>query len=220
MANDFYEKNYARVHYMEGKRTNNEVLKNKLGITDNEKLSKIEDEFASRKSSTAPKYDGSIQSTNDIHKHLFEDIYEWAGQYRDYPTSRDPESSFAMPDFIENQIKHAQKQLGNYEDIKKGMSVDDLAPKLAKFSNELNAAHPYIDGNGRVNRMVVMDVAEKAGYELNLSKVTQEQWYSASKESMVTFKDDEMIKIMKDNLIEIEKSAKIINTKESEGWER
>lgn len=45
--------------------------------------------------------------------------------------------------------------------------------------NELNAIHPFREGNGRTIRLFLFSLAEKAGYDLN-PKVIQEGWLHAS----------------------------------------
>lgn len=114
-----------------------------------------------------------------IHFHLFQDIYAWAGQERTYTTGRGP-TPFAPPDqigpWMEKQFS-AFRAAGEL----KGLSAEDFAVRSAEFITEINAAHPFIEGNGRTQRVWLGSVAERAGFELRVRPEDHEAWYEASR---------------------------------------
>lgn len=62
--------------------TNQQVLKNKLGIEDAQTLSKFEKSKVRQNKKNLPPVSLDFKGLQDIHKHLFGDVYEWAGQLR------------------------------------------------------------------------------------------------------------------------------------------
>lgn len=82
-----------------------------------------------------------------IHRHLFQDVYAWAGQERTYTTGRGL-APFATPENIGPWMEKwfaALKERGFLRD----RSPEDFARDAAELVNEINAAHPLIEGNGR-----------------------------------------------------------------------
>ena len=70
-----------------------ETLKNKLGITDCERLVDFELKFSLNRLKDVPEGDFSPEYLKSIHKHLFQDVYEWAGQARNVDRVRGSRSS-------------------------------------------------------------------------------------------------------------------------------
>ncbi|AZS19429.1 hypothetical protein CSW63_01405 (plasmid) [Caulobacter sp. FWC26] len=93
-----------------------------------------------------------------IHFHLFQDLYAWAGQERTYTTGRGP-TPFAPPEQIAPWM---EKQFAAFRELK-GLSAEGFAVASANFITEINAAHPFIEGNGRTQRIWLGGVAERAG---------------------------------------------------------
>lgn len=155
------------------------VLVNKLGIVEQDKLDMAEAKITAALMPSRPKLNHfSLNEIKAIHKHLFHPIYAWAGNLRDYTTGRS-EIPFARPELIE---RFYQKQI--FEQLKKddyliGYGQTDFIKKSAYILNEFNAIHPFIDGNGRITRIILADLAEKAGYKINTEHITQENWYKA-----------------------------------------
>ena len=79
----------------------NNTLKNKLSIQDKSKLLQYEDMIVSLKMPTRPKLQSfSLQEIQLLHYHLFNEIYEWAGEIRDYQTMRGKNAIFCAPKYI------------------------------------------------------------------------------------------------------------------------
>ena len=99
------------------------------------------------KDATPRAYEGSTA----IHQHLFQDVYAWAGQERTYTTGRGS-APFALP---ENIGAWAEKQFATLRRRRflQGLSAAAFARGAAELVNEINAAHPFIEGNGRTQRV-------------------------------------------------------------------
>ncbi|MBQ2800522.1 MAG: Fic family protein [Lachnospiraceae bacterium] len=160
---------------------NTNVLKNKLGITDEAELKKAEREITALR--TAQLLQNPIGGVFDfiflkkIHQFLFGDIYEWAGKTRNVNISKG--NQFCRCEFIEEQMNIVMQQLKE-ENYLAGMKMDNLASRLAFYLGEINAIHPFREGNGRTQRMFVGLLAERNGYYLDFTKITKEEMLKAS----------------------------------------
>lgn len=110
-----------------------------------------------------------------MHRHLFQDVYDWAGEIRTVDISRGA-SRFANFNLIEAYLT------GQLEGIAKENYLQDLAPdafvfRLAHYLGEINAAHPFREGNGRVQRLFCAQLAEQAGYFIAFETVDQVRMY-------------------------------------------
>ena len=86
-----------------------------------------------------------------LHRWLFQDVYEWAGEIRSVSLTKDA-SPFAQPRFIEPAAAKLFKTLAMERrliDVPRG----DLPVRLAFYFGELNALHPFREGNGRTQRL-------------------------------------------------------------------
>jgi cell filamentation protein len=113
-----------------------------------------------------------------IHRHLFQDLYSWAGKERRYTTGRGW-IPFAVPEHITSWMEEQFKQLAR-ERYLVGRTKAEFATAAARYANELNAAHPFIDGNGRTQRFWLRMLANSAGFELTLSTHDAKRWNKAS----------------------------------------
>ncbi len=139
------------------------TLKNKLNIIDPDELKEKEAEITFEK--LVELYENPIQGNFDkkhwkaIHKYLFGDIYEWAGEYR-YVNMR-KQTDFTECDNIDNFLTGEMNLL--QEDLKNVKSIHDFAIFLATYYVHLIAIHPFREGNGRSCREFLRElVAEKS----------------------------------------------------------
>jgi len=59
------------------------------------------------------------------------------------------------------------------------LDADTLSKRLAHYLSEINALHPFREGNGRVQRIFISQLSQSAGYQLDYSDLEQEQIYRA-----------------------------------------
>jgi cell filamentation protein len=118
----------------------------------------------------------------EIHKRIFQNIYPWAGEFRKVNIRRSGSYFFALVPFIEPNLENTLSNLAS-ENRLKGLALDAFAERSAYFLGELNAIHPFREGNGRTQREFTSQLASEAGYRINWGRVTREQMYDASIES-------------------------------------
>jgi cell filamentation protein len=155
------------------------VLKNKAGITDQDQLDEYEGDFTAIRllELTQNPVEGSFDLAHlcKIHQYLFQDVYEWAGEVRTVDIIRG-DSRFCnvrQIQFYSNTVFSAlaaEKYLRNLE-------ATVFAKRLAHYLSEINAVHPFREGNGRVQRLFISQLAEHAGYSLDYSALEQAELY-------------------------------------------
>jgi cell filamentation protein len=96
-----------------------------------------------------PLPNGAFDPTHycNVHHHLFQDVYEWAGQYRTVRTSKGG-NPFCYPEYIADQMDALFRSIRGGEAFT-GTSQREFAKESARFLGELNAIHPFREGNGR-----------------------------------------------------------------------
>lgn len=121
-----------------------------------------------------------------IHAYLFQDVYEWAGRLRTVDISRG-ESRFANFTQIENYLGTQLSGLAK-ENFLRGLDPEAFIARLAHYMAEINAAHPFREGNGRVQRLFCAQLADQAGYFIDFETVSQAEMYGVM---MASFNGDE-----------------------------
>ena len=158
-----------------------DVLRNKADITNAEDLDAYEGELSTLRSieilesPIAGQFD--LTHLQRIHLALFQDVYDWAGKIRTVDISRG-NSRFANVRFIESAANDIFTKLA-HENWLKGLDTNTLSKRLAHYLSEINALHPFREGNGRVLRIFISQLSESAGYQLDYSDLEQEQIYQA-----------------------------------------
>jgi cell filamentation protein len=160
-----------------------EVLRNKLGIAEQAGLDRAEADSVFLLEPSRPVFRKfTLAEMQAVHKHLLEDVYDWAGKIRTYTTGRNA-TSFARPEYIESYFETAILKPLQRENFLKGTTSEQFAERGAYFACEVNAVHPFIDGNGRVTRLFLKDLAAQAGYHFDIVRIesSEEAWYEAMK---------------------------------------
>jgi len=114
----------------------------------------------------------------EIHRYMLQDVYDWAGKYRWVDTGRGP-APFALAQYIEPELNKRFAAIRAERGLT-GLSSAAFAARAAEYLNEINAIHPFLDGNGRAPRAFLEIVAEQAGHEIDLARVDPEAWNRAS----------------------------------------
>ncbi len=127
-----------------------DVLRNKAELTDANKLETYEGELSTLRSLEI--LEKPIEGQFDlahlqkIHLVLFQDIYDWAGKIRTVDISRG-NSRFANVRFIESSAHEIFNRLAR-ENLLKSLDPNTLSERLAHYLSEINALHPFREGNG------------------------------------------------------------------------
>lgn len=119
-----------------------------------------------------------------IQRHIFQDVYRWAGQFRTVNISKGGHL-FGVAAFVEPALQDVLRKLSG-ERFLKGLDLQNFATRAAYYMGEINAIHPFRDGNGRAQREFIRELAIHAGFRIDWSKVTREQMTVASQESFQT----------------------------------
>ncbi|MFW5500754.1 MULTISPECIES: Fic/DOC family protein [unclassified Maridesulfovibrio] len=153
------------------------VLKNKGGHETQEALDQFERlSVASRMMEDLPQGRLDYQHLKDIHSHLFQDVYDWAGQERNVSISKGA-TLFANPRHIESAVIDLLDELKG-ENYLTGYDPDDFVERAAYYMIELNLAHPFREGNGRALREFLSLLADNVGYGIDTERL-QSGWLEA-----------------------------------------
>lgn len=146
------------------------ILKNLQGITDPDVLLFVESGAVTKRlqelNNNPIKIKG-IENLFDIHKHLFQDIYVWAGKKRVVEISKDGKQFFPTTHF-DNASSYINSLIADYKKIRKNRRKE-LAEKLAEILDNVNYFHPFREGNGRAQREFLRLLALEKGLILNLN---------------------------------------------------
>lgn len=147
-----------------------QVLKNRLGIRVQRDLDAFEAEAtAQRFSEPLPRGRFSVRHYCAVHRHIFGDVYAWAGRFRSVRIAKG-NSMFAYPEHIPSQMKRLFKALPSPEELRR-LPKSELAKEVAYFLAELNAIHPFRDGNGRTQLAFISLLAFETGYVMNIARL-------------------------------------------------
>ena len=159
----------------------NGTLKNLLGITDYEELKQAEKDIAYVKLINAEeeiKRPCDIRLLKRIHKHIFEDIFEWAGEFRTIPIYKEERVipgvslEYAEPQNIEKELT---KRLEEMNSINwKGKGIDEITKQFTKELAKLWRIHPFRDGNTRTTLTFAHIFAKQKGFEMDLGTMLDE----------------------------------------------
>ena len=166
------------------------ALENKLGITNSAELAREEERISKRKAvelfesgaldKLAP---GRFTSLQAIHKALFEDIYDFAGELRTL--------NLAKGNFRFAPLMYLEAALGNIDKMPQS-TFDEIIEKYV----EMNIAHPFRDGNGRSTRIWLGHILKtEIGRVVDWSKVDKEDYLLAMERSPI--KDVEIKVLLK-----------------------
>jgi cell filamentation protein len=163
------------------------VLKNKAGITNQDLLDEYEADFTAIRilELAHTPVEGSFDLAHlcKIHAYLFQDVYEWAGEIRSVDIIRG-DSRFCNVRQIQSYSNTVFSELAS-ENYLIGLEPKVFASRLAHYLSEINAIHPFREGNGRVQRLFISQLAEQSGYSLDYSSLNQTEIYPVMQASFL-----------------------------------
>lgn len=143
------------------------VLRNRLGITDPDSLAAAEADFTSariaqlRRRPLAGRYD--LPHLQGFHRHIFGDLYDWAGELRMVSIGKG--GLFCLPQHLVSfgeEVFGRLARAGYLRELTRKAFVDQLTALLA----DINALHPFREGNGRTQRAFLAQLARDAGHRI------------------------------------------------------
>ena len=169
------------------------MLENKLGIADSAEMARAEEKISKKKAiemfetGFLEKLEpGTYESLAAIHKYLFDEIYDFAGELRKVNLSKG-NFRFAPPMYLEAALQSIDKMPQS--------TFDEIVEKYV----EMNVAHPFREGNGRSARIWLdLMLKKEIGYVVDWSRVDKEDYLLAMERSPI--KDIEIKFLLKNAL--------------------
>lgn len=159
------------------------VLKNLAGIEDHDQLQQFEAvSTADRISELHVKpISGAfdISHIQHIHRHIFQDLYAWAGEFRTVDIRKEGEFWFCRHEFIEQSLSDLFDKLAREKKLA-GIMPKEFGSRAGYYMSELNAIHPFREGNGRSQREFIRELGLDAGVAVDWTQVTRQEMYAAS----------------------------------------
>jgi cell filamentation protein len=159
------------------------VLKNLRGLTDPELLARFEARQTHRRIAElidTPVLGGfDVAHLKAIHRHIFQDVYEWAGEFRTVNISKGA-LLFGLATFLEPALQQILAKLAAEKHFV-GLDAENFVDRAAYFIGELNAAHPFREGNGRMQREFIRELGLNAGHYIDWRSTTVEKMTEASR---------------------------------------
>jgi cell filamentation protein len=147
-----------------------DVLRNKLGLRDAGALEAFETEItAARAAGALPSGRFGATHYRAIHRHLFQDVYAWAGRFRTVRIAKGG-NAFCFPEYIAPEKDSLFAKLGADGRLR-GLDVDDFAQGAADFLAVLNQILPFREGNGRTQLAFLAVLAHQAGHGLDFNRL-------------------------------------------------
>ena len=145
-----------------------DVLRNMRDIRDGDELEEFEAHLTFLRGlqlasdPIAGEYD--LAHLQAFHRYLFAGLYEWAGELRTVVLAKT--DLFCLPEHIESYGTEILGKLAE-EDRLRGLDRELFIDRLAHYLGDVNALHPFRDGNGRAQRAFFAQLAAEAGYRLD-----------------------------------------------------
>jgi cell filamentation protein len=176
---------------------NSSVLINKFGLKNQDALQEVEGFIFGLKNQEELSHGNfDYAHLQAIHHHFFGDVYEWAGKERTVDIAKG-NSYFCHKQYISKELDKLFSKL-KADNYLRELPLNDFCKKLSFYFNEINAAHPFREGNGRVQRAFCDALAKQAGYVLDWTRVNTEKYLQASIAGFLHSNYDLMESILKD----------------------
>ena len=176
------------------------VLRNLLGITEPKRLRRVEADFTAVRiaqvirSPIPGAYD--LTHLRAFHRQIFQDLYDWAGELRTVSIGRG--RLFSLPQHLEadaDDLFSWRARAGHLRGLDRDTFVDGLGELFA----DLNALHPFRDGNGRTQRAFLGQLAVDAGHPIHWAAMDPAENNAASKAAQAG--DNEALRALLDRLV-------------------
>jgi cell filamentation protein len=114
-----------------------------------------------------------------IHRHLFQDVYDWAGQLRTVELAKGG-NHFQPAPYIGTGMANIHNRLVR-EDFLRGLSIADFAHQAGTIIGDVNYVHPFREGNGRTQLEYLRQLGRQAGHPIDPQQLEPKAWIEASR---------------------------------------
>lgn len=156
------------------------VLRNKVGARTHDALDTIERQLARHRALDGiPTGDFDLAHLQAIHRHLFQDIYDWAGELRSVEIAKGGHQ-FMFRQFIASGMADVHRRIvaASYFN---GLTLEEAAGEIGPILGDVNYVHPFREGNGRTQLQYLKQLCGRAGHRLDLRCIEGEAWLAASR---------------------------------------
>ena len=152
-------------------------LINKFNIQNEEQLAKIEASITLAKSAELERsfisYSFDFEHYKQIHRYLFEDLYDWAGKVRTVDISKKG-TNFISAENIEDVANACFDRLKSHNYFR-NVDFEDFVENIVDFYCSTNMLHPFREGNGRTQRIFIAQLIRFCGYDINFSEIDTDE---------------------------------------------
>jgi cell filamentation protein len=167
------------------------VLRNKFGVQHGPDLAAVEFQVTAGRMVLWHCRQSAAEAEIDIralHRELFGDVYEWAGELRTVDIRRG-DSAFTWQVDVAAGLAEVQSSATALADTGTELDNPRLAWELARLYARYNQIHPFREGNGRTGMLLLHALAGRCGRQLDFTGVSRAAWYSAARDSMPLHRD-------------------------------
>ena len=155
------------------------VLRNRLDIQDPAALEVAERELvASRLLESVPAGEFDLDHPKAIHRHLFQDVYAWAGEVRTVEIAK-RDSRIQPRRFIAAGMADIHRRIAAAGYFRRS-GPDGFAVGAGAMLGDVNHVHPFREGNGRTQLQYLKQLAARAGHAMDLTRIDRAAWLDAS----------------------------------------
>jgi cell filamentation protein len=156
------------------------VLRNRLGVINADRLDQIERRLVSQRiAEGAPQGSFDLVHLQAIHRHLFQDVYDWAGELRTVEIAKGG-SQFQLRRYIQTGMADVHRRLQRAGFLQ-GLTRAAFAQAAGQIMGDVNYVHPFREGNGRTQLQYLDQLAAQAGHPLDLTRINPARWLAASR---------------------------------------
>ena len=157
------------------------VLRNLVGATDEDALAAAENDLCSARAAilreNLPPAEGTLEQLRRIHRFLFQDVYDWAGEIRTIDMGKGEGLPFQPLELFSIGVHYSEGVLRG-DDLLKDLGHEEFVKRLSVSYNNFNILHPFREGNGRTQRIFWEIIAREAGWHFDwglIDKRTNDQ---------------------------------------------
>ena len=148
-------------------------------MTDAADLDRIERLYTTnRGTEPIPRGSFDLAHLRAIHRHLCQDVYDWAGELRTVEISKGRQQ-FQFRKFIETGMADVHGRLVRSRFLRE-LAAANFAEQAAVIIGDINYIHPFREGNGRTQLQYLKQLAGQAGQRLDLTRIDGRRWIEAS----------------------------------------